>query len=76
MNAIAVSELRSNLMRILKEIEHGSSIDITSRGKIVAKLVPPDYNKEKARKKLTELGKNASIGDIVSPVDSQWEVLK
>ena len=76
MNAIPVSKLRSNMMSILKEIEHGSSIDITSRGKIVAKLVPPDYNKEKARKKLLELSKNASIGDIISPIDSQWEVTK
>ena len=76
MNVIAVSELRSNLMSILKEIEQGSSIDITSRGKIVAKLVPPDYNKEKARKKLIEISKNASIGDIISPIDSQWEVMK
>ena len=43
MEVIAVSELRANLMNVLKKIKHGSVVDITSRGKVVAKLVPPDY---------------------------------
>jgi len=75
MDTIAVSELRANLMSVLKEIKHGSSISITSRGVVVAKLVPPDFSKEKARKKLLEIGKSAKIGDIVSPIETQWEVL-
>ncbi len=41
MDTIAVSEFRANIMKILKEVEHGSNINITSRGKVVAKLVPP-----------------------------------
>ena len=76
METIATSELRANLMKILREIEHGSTIDITSRGKVVAKLVPPDYVKEKAKDRLKEIGENAFIGDIISPVDAQWEVLQ
>ena len=70
MNSIAVSELKANLMNILKKIEHGSSIDITSRGKVVAKLVPPNYSRKKARKKLKAIGENAIIGDIISPIFS------
>jgi prevent-host-death family protein len=73
MNAIAVSELRANLMNILKKIENGSVIDITSRGKVVAKLVPPEYNRAKAKDKLKEISKTAVVGDIVSPIDSKWE---
>ena len=73
MNSIAVSELRSNLMNVLKKIEHGSSIDITSRGKVVAKLVPPDYSRRRARKKLKEIGKDAVLGDTISPIDSTWK---
>ena len=73
METIAVSELRSNLMRILKEIEHGSEISITSRGVVVAKLVPPDCNKERAFERLYEISKTAIIGDIISPIDDQWE---
>lgn len=74
MKSIAVSELRSNLMKILKEIEQGSSLDITSRGRVVAKLVPPDYTRSLARKKLAAIGKRAKIHDIVSPIDEDWEV--
>lgn len=73
METIAVSELRANLMKILKEIEHGSTINITSRGIIVAKLVPPDFNKERASKKLEEISKTAIINDITSPIDSSWK---
>lgn len=76
MNTIAVSELRSNLMKVLREIQHGSVIDITSRGKVVAKLVPPEYSRDFAREKLKELGKNAVLGDIISPIDVQWKSLQ
>ena len=76
MDTIAVSDLRANLMKILKQIEHGSAVDITSRGKVVAKLVPPDYARKIAREKLKKLGKNAVLGDIISPIDVQWEALQ
>lgn len=74
MKSIAVSNLRANLMKILKEIEQGSSLDITSRGRVVAKLVPPDYTRSLIKKKLYELGKRAKIHDIISPIDEEWEV--
>lgn len=74
MNQIAVSELRANLLKILKKIEHGSIINITSRGKIVATLVPPEYSREKARKRLKEISDTAHLGDIISPIDSDWKV--
>ena len=76
MDTIPVSDLRANLMKVLKKIEHGSVVDITSRGKIVAKLVPPDYAREIAREKLKELRKNAVIGDIISPINVQWKATK
>lgn len=76
METIAVSELRSNLMKVLKDIEHGSIISITSRGKVIANLVPPDHNRELAKKRLEEISKSAIINDVVSPIDVQWEALK
>lgn len=76
MNTIAVSELRANLMNILKEIEHGSVIDITSRGKVVAKLIPPDYTKRKAKNKLKELRKTAVLKDVISPIDMEWDAFQ
>ena len=75
MKSIAVSELRANLMKILKDIEHGSSLDITSRGRVVAKLVPPDFSRKSARMKLIEVGKTAKINDVISPIDEKWEAI-
>lgn len=75
METIAVSNLRSSLMKVLKEIERGATINITSRGKVIAKLVPPDYTKKEAKNKLREVGKTAVIHDIISPIESQWKAM-
>lgn len=75
METIAVSEFRAHIMKILKDVEHGSNINITSRGKVVAKLVPPDFTQKNARIKLKEISKNAILGDVISPIDTPWEVL-
>ncbi|MBN2029170.1 type II toxin-antitoxin system Phd/YefM family antitoxin [bacterium] len=76
MGNIAVSDLRSNLMKVLKQIELGSSIDITSRGKVVAKLVPPDYNMKIAKDRLKAIRKTAILHDVLSPIDDTWEATK
>ena len=76
MQQIAVSELRANMMRILKKIKHGASIDITSRGHVIAKLVPPDYSRILARKKLDEIRKKSKLGDVTSPIETVWKVTK
>ena len=73
MKTIAASKLRENLMKILKQIEKGSSLLITSRGRPVAQLNPPPEAAKSAREALTKLSKNAVIGDIVSPLDEPWE---
>ena len=71
METIAVSDLRINMRTILKEIELGSTINITSRGKVVAKLVPPDSIRIDARNKLKEIGKTAVLHGLISPIDAQ-----
>ena len=73
MESIAVSVLRSKIMNVLKEVEVGSTINITSRGKVVARLVPPEMNKKIARDKLAALRKTAVIGDVISPVGEAWD---
>lgn len=73
MESIAVSDFRANIMKVLKQIEHGASLDITSRGKIVAKLVPPDYTRTLARDKLDLLRETAKVYDVLSPIEENWE---
>jgi antitoxin (DNA-binding transcriptional repressor) of toxin-antitoxin stability system len=76
METVAVSKFRSNLMKFLRAISLGEKINITSRGKVIAKLVPPDDAIEDARKKLNEIGKNAVLQDITSPIGSKWDMME
>lgn len=76
MEKVAVSRLRENLTVFLKKVQNGQSITITSRGHDLAKLVPLEDGMKKSRKKLKQLGKTAVIGDVLSPVDEQWEAMK
>jgi len=73
LQSIAVSELRANLMKILKSIEDGSSITITSRGRAVAQLIPPEESSKTAEDKLTQLRETAKIHDVLSPVNENWK---
>jgi prevent-host-death family protein len=74
METIAVSDLRARLMKVLKEIRSGSVVDITSRGKVVARLVPPEFGRVEAKAKLRSIGKTAVLRDILSPAGGRWEV--
>ena len=75
METIAVSEFRANLMKVLNSIRLGEKINITSRGKVIAKLIPPDDTIEHARIKLNEISKNAVLNDLISPVETNWKAL-
>ncbi len=76
MEKIAVSEFRANLVSFLKRVEKGEVIALTSRGHEIAKIVPPDNKAEDARIALKKLRKTATIGDVLSPIEDEWEVLK
>ncbi|MFQ6676705.1 MAG: type II toxin-antitoxin system Phd/YefM family antitoxin [Fidelibacterota bacterium] len=75
MTSIAVSDLRANLMKVLEQIKKGAQIQITSHGKVVAKLVPADQSQSTAQKELLEIGNTAILGDIVAPIDETWEAV-
>ena len=75
MTTIAVSELRANLMQVLEQIKQGSQIQITSRGKVVAQLVPANEAQEQAKIALKHLAEDAKIGNMVDPIDESWNVI-
>ena len=76
MEKVGISTLRENLSIFLKKVQKGQVITITSRGHEMARLVPAEDRREKSREILRKLGKNAFIGDIVSPVHEEWEAMK
>ncbi|MEA3285939.1 MAG: type II toxin-antitoxin system prevent-host-death family antitoxin [Candidatus Marinimicrobia bacterium] len=75
MTTIAVSELRANLMQVLEQIKQGAQIQITSRGKVVAQLVPADEAQEQAKLTLKRLAEDADIGDMINPIDETWNAV-
>ncbi len=76
MEKVGISTLRENLSIFLKKVQKGQVITITSRGHEMARLVPVEDKREKSREILRGLGKNASIGDILSPIYEEWEAMK
>ena len=76
MEKVGISTLRENLSIFLKKVQKGQVITITSRGREMARLVPVEDKRKKSREILRKLGKNATIGDILSPIDEEWEAMK
>ena len=42
MTAVGVRELKARTSEILRQVEEGESVEITKRGKVVARLVPAE----------------------------------
>jgi prevent-host-death family protein len=44
MTSVGIRELKDNLSRFVRAVESGESFDVTDRGRVVARLIPPlDY---------------------------------
>lgn len=72
---VGVSEFRGHVLSYLKKIKNGQEVVILSRGKAMARLLPPESSQDQARQKLAELAKSSKIGDIISPVVQRWDAL-
>ena len=72
---IKASEFKAKCLAVLDEVERTRlPVVITKRGKPVAELVPHVPKKRSLRGLL----KNELfiVGDIISPIDVEWEALK
>ena len=74
MPKVNVSELRSHMPEYLTRAETGEEILITRRGRVVAQLAPFAGTRERAKQRLAALRADARVGDVVSPIDSDWDV--
>ena len=73
MKNVSISELRANLLKYLQEVQAGEPIEVTSKGVVMATLMPPLAEREAARAQLAELAETAVIHDVVAPIDAEWE---
>jgi prevent-host-death family protein len=71
--AVNVTELRQNLPSYLADVRKGGEIEVTSRGKPIARIVPGGDSHEQARDRLFAARKRCRVGDVVSPTDAQWD---
>ena len=76
METIGVSKLRENLPSYIKKVQLGQTITITSHGNRIAMLVPVKAEIETSRNALRKLRETAYIGDVVSPIEEQWESME
>lgn len=73
MTRVSVSDLRQNLPAFLKRVQAGEQLQITSRGRVIARIEPERDPAEEARQWLLALRDRVSLGDVVSPVaDLEW----
>ncbi len=70
---IAISALRSHLLAYLKQAEHGKELVITSKGHTIARILPPKDTTKDAKNALSKLRTKSKIGDVISPIDTEWE---
>jgi prevent-host-death family protein len=75
LRTVKASEFKAKCLAMLDEVERTrETVVITKRGKPVTELIPHTAPKRNARGILK--GRTEIIGDIISPIDVEWEVLK
>ena len=73
MQQVSITELRRHLPEYLKQVGQGNEIQITNRGKIIARIVPETNEADAARQRLFALRDKGFVGDVVSPIeDMEW----
>jgi len=73
MREVKVTELRSHLPAYLVEVQAGEELLVTSRGKVIARIVPARDERAAARERLAGLRGKCRVGDVISPLDMLWE---
>jgi prevent-host-death family protein len=72
---IKASEFKAKCLALMDEVARtGATVVITKNGKPVAELVPHRPRKPSLRGALKD--KLFIVGDIISPIDVEWDALK
>ena len=71
---VSITTFRNHIPVYLDKVRKGEDIALTSRGKVIARLLPPEDERQNARQRIAELRATSRIDDVISPVDDEWEV--
>lgn len=69
MEQVKVTDLRSHLPDYLERVQKGASLQITSHGKVIARLVPESDSVEQAGERLKALRGTMITGEIISHLE-------
>lgn len=73
MTRVSVSHLRQSLPAYLKRVQAGEPIQVTSHGRVIARIQPERDPAEDARRWLEELRGSVILGDVVASIaDVEW----
>ena len=67
-----ITKLRSQLPKYLHLVQAGEHIIVTSHGKTIARIMPPLDAPKEAKTLLKQLRQSCSIGDVISPIQDNW----
>lgn len=70
---VSVTAFRNHVPDYLEKVRNGEGIALSSRGKVVARLIPPKGGSDYAKQWLIALRASSHIGDVVSSVDENWD---
>jgi prevent-host-death family protein len=70
---VSVTTFRKHIPDYLGKVRKGEDISLTSRGKVIARLVPPTDARLNAREQLAALRAVSHIGDVITTLDEKWE---
>jgi prevent-host-death family protein len=74
MAKVNITELRQNLPAYVARVREGETVEVTVRGRIIARIVPEEDRGAAARKRLKALrGKARITGDLMSPSGETWD---
>ena len=76
MKTIKASEFKAKCLKLMDEVaESGEPLVITKHGKPVAQLTPVPAEQRKSLFGLHK-GQGEILGDIISPIDVEWEAMR
>lgn len=73
MITVSVTALRNRLPEFLGRVRAGEELAITSRGRVVARIVPDADSAARARLALKSLRGSCTVGDVVTPTGDAWD---
>jgi prevent-host-death family protein len=72
MAKVNITELRQNLPEYLARVRDGEPVEVTVRGKVIARILPEKDRATAARERLRALRSKARVGDVMTPSGERW----